>query len=93
MLYADATDIAAQKGGEGPVLRYHTAQALLELRNTCSAKRICLSVVDLNGREQLRQVYANTSDVQLILSALPAGEYICRANVDGKVITRKIIKL
>ena len=92
-LYANATDIAAQKGGEGPVLRYHTAQALLELRDTCSAQRICISIVDLGGREQLRQVYANTSEVQLTLSTLPAGEYICRANVDGKVITRKIIKL
>ena len=34
-----------------------------------------------------------TAEAQLSLSSLPAGEYVCRANADGFVVTRKIIKL
>ena len=92
-LYANATDIAAQKGSQTPVLRYQADMALLQLKSDQTANRICLSVVDLSGRELLHQVSSHTTEAQLSLSSLPTGEYVCRANADGFVVTRKIIKL
>lgn len=92
-LYANATDIAAQKGSQTPILRYQADRSLLQLKSDHTVNRICLSVVDLSGRELLHQVSAHTTEAQLSLSSLPTGEYVCRANADGFVVTRKIIKL
>ena len=92
-LYANATDIAAQTASQTPVLRYQADKAMLQLKSSHTANRICLSVVDLSGRELLHQASSHTAEAQLSLSSLPAGEYVCRANADGFVVTRKIIKL
>ena len=92
-LYADATDISSQKTDDAPVLTYQAVQEQLQLKSTHTVGRISFSVVDLSGRELLHQVYSDTVQAQVSLSALPAGEYVCRANADGFVVTRKIIKL
>ena len=83
-----AMDFAAQLLG-----RTQNDKAMLQLRIGHRANRICFSVVDLSGRELLHQTYSHATEAQLSLSALPAGEYICRGNADGFVVTRKIIKL
>ena len=92
-LYADATDISSQRTDDAPVLTYQAVQEQLQLKSTHTVGRISFSVVDLSGRELLHQVYSDTVQAQVSLSALPAGEYVCRANADGFVVTRKIIKL
>lgn len=56
------------------------------------ATSIRMTITTTDGACVADQEVKQTTSMHLPLSTLPAGTYICRANVDGKTIVRKIIK-
>ena len=75
-----------------PNLQYKPSAGSITLTANGTAKRMVLKITDLAGRQVMSLEARNQSTATFSLSDLPQGSYICRANADGKVITRKILK-
>src|SRR4030095_14964118 len=61
------------------------------------ASQVKISIVDLAGREVKeicnKNFAAGTQQVSWNAKGFPAGAYFCKVDVNGKVITQKLVKL
>ena len=56
------------------------------------AKNIRLSIASIDGAEAAQTSSSNADRLTYAIGHLPQGGYICRLNVDGQIVTRKIVK-
>ena len=91
-LQVEGTSIEQNTQQPLPSMAYNPSAETLTIQAATAAQNVVLSITDLSGRQVLRLTAKNQAKSTFSLSSLPRGSYICRANADGKVVTRKILK-
>lgn len=65
------------------------SNGILTLKTDLQYEHLKMSVLTLHGAE----IIATTSQTQIDISSIPSGSYFLRIEIDGKVTTRKILKM
>lgn len=73
-------------------INYDREHEAVHVTSPQKATSIRMTITTTDGACVADQEVKQTTSMHLPLSTLPAGTYICRANVDGETIVRKIIK-
>lgn len=89
-LYGEATGIEANEDSTLSIT-YLNSDKMLRVK--ASSGNVLVSVIDMQGKEVIRNPRTGSSKAEISLQGLPAGEYICRAKAGKSIATRKFIKL
>ena len=91
VLQSELTGINGTENGATSI-EYNAQDGTVTAHLAATAKNAKLEIVSANGSETCTATGTDCNSITADISSLGRGTYVCRITVDGKSVTRKIVK-